>query len=151
MHLLRMTTFAATFCVMAPALAATSNGIEYITSDSTFEQVSEQLNAALNEKGLTLVATIDHTQNAANNGLELPPTATFIFGNPNVGTPMMQCQGSVALDLPQKMVVRETSDGVRLEWNAPEYLAERHGLEECDLPLENVANVLRDVAQSAAQ
>ncbi|TVP44491.1 MAG: DUF302 domain-containing protein [Halomonas sp.] len=133
-----------------PALAESDNGIEHIISESRFHTVIEQLNLALADKGLNVIARVDHAKNAADNDLELAPTTTFIFGNPNVGTPMMQCQGSVALDLPQKMVVRETDEGVRLEWNDPHYLAERHGLEECDLPLDNVADILREVAESGA-
>lgn len=131
--------------------AASDNGIEHVISESNFDTVIEQLNLALDEKGLNVMATVDHAQNAANNDLELPPTTTFIFGNPKAGTPMMQCQGSVALDLPQKMVVRETDEGVRIEWNDPHYLAERHGMKECDLPLGNVAGILQAVAESAAQ
>jgi len=134
-----------------PALAERDNGIEYLTSDTDFSTVVRQLNEALDDNGLNLMATVNHGQNAANNDLELAPTMTFIFGNPQAGTPMMQCQGSVALDLPQKMVVRETDEGVRLEWNDPHYLAERHGLESCDLPLDNIAGVLNDVAERAAQ
>ncbi|MGM0858054.1 MAG: DUF302 domain-containing protein [Pseudomonadota bacterium] len=134
-----------------PALAERDNGIEHLTSDTDFSTVVRQLNEALDDNGLNLMATVNHGQNAANNDLELAPTMTFIFGNPKAGTPMMQCQGSVALDLPQKMVVRETDDGVRLEWNDPHYLAERHGLESCDLPLDNIAGVLKDVAERAAQ
>ncbi|MFC3284928.1 DUF302 domain-containing protein [Litchfieldella rifensis] len=83
-------------------------------------------------------------------GLELPPTRTFIFGNPEVGTPMMQCQGSVALDLPQKMVLQERNGATQLEWNSPHYLARRHGLEDCELPLDNVANVLESLAKEVA-
>lgn len=138
--------------LLSPSVfAANDNGIEHLMSQSDFDTVVEQLNAALDEKGLNLMATVDHAENAASNDLELPPTTTFIFGNPQAGTPMMQCQGSIALDLPQKMVVRETDEGVRIEWNAPHYLAERHGLQECDLPLDNVAGVLNEVAESAAQ
>lgn len=150
---MRFTYYAAVaaLIVAQPAFASSSTGIEHVDSERSFEQVTDQLSSALEEKGLMLVASIDHAQNAADNGLSLPATTTFIFGNPNVGTPMMQCNGSVALDLPQKMVVRETDNGVRIEWNDPRYLAERHRLEECDLPLDNVTNVLRNVAESAAQ
>lgn len=135
-----------------PALAETESdkGIEYLMSELSFYTVIEQLNVALDDKGLSVVARVDHAKNAADNDLELAPTTTFIFGNPNVGTPMMQCQGSIALDLPQKMVIRETEEGVRLEWNDPHYLAERHGLETCDLPLDNVADILREIAERGA-
>ncbi|MGM0825546.1 MAG: DUF302 domain-containing protein [Pseudomonadota bacterium] len=149
LHLLAVATVGG--LLSQPALAERDNGIEHLTSDTDFSTVVRQLNEALDDNGLNLMATVNHGQNAANNDLELAPTMTFIFGNPKAGTPMMQCQGSVSLDLPQKMVVRETDDGVRLEWNDPHYLAERHGLESCDLPLDNIAGVLKDVAERAAQ
>lgn len=67
-----------------------------------------------------------------------------------VSLPMMQCQGSTALDLPQKMVIRKADDGTHIEWNDLAYLAERHGLHECDLPLDKIAGVLDELAREAA-
>ncbi|EPC01142.1 hypothetical protein L861_11245 [Litchfieldella anticariensis FP35 = DSM 16096] len=125
-------------------------GIERVTSPLGVEEVDQRLRGALEERGLTLVAVVDHTANARSVDLELPATRTFIFGNPKVGTPFMQCQGSVALDLPQKMVLREADGAIYLEWNSPRYLAERHGLEACGLPLEKVAAVLNELAREAA-
>jgi len=129
---------------------ANDTGIEQRLSEDAIAVVDQRLRATLAERGMTLMTVVDHRANAMSVGLDLPETRTFIFGNPRVGTPMMQCQGSMALDLPQKMVVRETGEGVRLEWNSPHYLAERHALEECDLPLDKVAGVLEGVAAAAA-
>lgn len=134
----------------APAAQAERHGIRHLESDAPFERVDQRLREAIEARGLTLMSVVDHAANARRADLSLPPTRTFVFGNPAVGTPMMQCQGSVALDLPQKMVVRETDDGVRLEWNSPHYLAERHALAECALPLEKVAGVLEGLAGDAA-
>lgn len=135
---------------MPLVVLAETHGIRHLASSDDIGRVEERLRAAIEEKGLTLMNVVDHADNAKKAGLSLPATRTFIFGNPRVGTPMMQCQGSVALDLPQKMVVRETDEGVRLEWNDPYYLAERHGLEGCELPLDKVAGVLEGVAGAAA-
>ena len=137
-------------CASFAQANANDTGIQHVVSDNAFEAVVEQLHRTLDDKGLTLMTTVDHAANAANNDMELAPTTLFIFGNPQVGTPMMQCQGSVGMDLPQKMLVRETAEGVRIEWNAPEFLAERHGLENCDLPLDKVSGLLRTVAETAA-
>ncbi|WP_372611258.1 hypothetical protein [Halomonas sp.] len=63
---------------------------------------------------------------------------------------MMQCSGSLALDLPQKMVIRESDQGTLVEWNHPEYLARRHDLSACDLPLDKVAEALEGIAREAA-
>lgn len=142
---------AMTMLVAMPMMAqAEKNGVMHLQSSDDLESVDQRLRGALEEKGLTLMTVVDHAANAEGAELTLPATRTFIFGNPKVGTPMMQCQGSMALDLPQKMVIREVDEGVRLEWNSPHYLAERHSLEECDLPLDKVAGVLESVASAAA-
>ena len=124
-------------------------GVERLSGGANIDDVEARLREALDERDLTLVETVDHAANAANVDLELADTRLFLFGNPDVGTPMMQCQGSVALDLPQKMVIRQDGDQVHIEWNDPHYLAERHGLGDCELPLDNVADVLSEVAREA--
>ncbi|MBF7053032.1 DUF302 domain-containing protein [Halomonas sp. KAO] len=142
---------AMTMLVAMPVIVqAQEHGVMHLQSSDGIESVEQRLRGALEEKGLTLMTVVDHAANAEGVGLTLPATRTFIFGNPKVGTPMMQCRGSMALDLPQKIVVREVDEGVRLEWNSPLYLAERHSLEECDLPLDKVAGVLESVASAAA-
>ncbi|MGC3874721.1 DUF302 domain-containing protein [Halomonas sp. GXIMD04776] len=124
-------------------------GIEHVTTQSSVEEVETRLREAIDSRGLTLFTVVDHAQGAADVDLELPPTRTVIFGNPKVGTPLMQCQGSTALDLPQKMVIREDGDTTRIEWNDPAYLAKRHELQECELPLNKIASVLSAVANEA--
>ncbi|MBD3895689.1 DUF302 domain-containing protein [Halomonas sp. ML-15] len=128
---------------------AAPQGIERLSGSANIDDVESRLRQALDDRDLTLVQMVDHAANAANVELDLSETRLFMFGNPEVGTPMMQCQGSVALDLPQKMVIRQDGDQVHIEWNDPHYLAERHGLDECELPLDNVASVLSEVASEA--
>ncbi len=126
------------------------HGILHRLSQDDIARVDARLREALEARGMRLMTVVDHAANAAGVDLALPETRTFIFGNPAVGTPMMQCQGSLALDLPQKMLLRETADGTRIEWNDPRYLARRHGLEACDLPLDKVAGALSGLAEAAA-
>ncbi|WP_245947770.1 DUF302 domain-containing protein [Billgrantia montanilacus] len=125
-------------------------GIEQVRSDDGIDRVEERLRTALDERGMVLVTMVDHSANAERVSLSLPPTRMFLFGNPEVGTPMMQCQGSLALDLPQKMLLREEDGTTLIEWNDPHYLAARHNLEHCDLPLGRVADALSGIANQAA-
>ncbi len=125
-------------------------GIEQVSSDDGIDRVEERLREALDERGMTLVTMVDHSANAERASLSLPPTRMFLFGNPEVGTPMMQCQGSLALDLPQKMLLREEGSTTMIEWNDPHYLAGRHDLGDCDLPLDRVAEALAGIANQAA-
>ncbi len=86
----------------------------------------------LEEKGLNVFATVDHAQNAEGAGLVLPPTRVVIFGNPKLGTPLMQCSQSIAIDLPQKLLIWEDNAGqVQIAYNDPRYLGGRHRLGDC--------------------
>ena len=84
---------------------------------------------AVTEKGLVVLAHIDHAAAAAKAGLELRPTDLLIFGNAKGGTPLMQAGQSMGIDLPLKALVWQDQDGhTLLGYNDPAWLAERHGV-----------------------
>jgi uncharacterized protein (DUF302 family) len=75
-------------------------------------------------------ARIDQAAEAKAVGLEMRPTVLVIFGDPRGGTPLMNRYPSLAMDLPLKALVWQSTDGnVWLSYNAPEYLKERHNLD----------------------
>lgn len=54
----------------------------------------------------------------------------IIFGNPNLGGPLMQADQRIGLDLPQKMLVWENDSGeVIITYNDPFFIGDRHDLE----------------------
>jgi uncharacterized protein (DUF302 family) len=70
-------------------------------------------------------------------GLAMRPTKLLIFGNAKAGTPLMLAAPTLALDLPLKALVWEDADRqVRVSYNTPQYLQERHGF-----PPELMANI----------
>ena len=70
----------------------------------------------------------------------MPPTKLLIFGSPKAGTPLMPAAPSIAIDLPLKILVSEDSQGkVRVSYNSPAYLQQRHGVSQ-EL-LQNIAGV----------
>jgi len=74
----------------------------------------------------------------------------LIFGNPKIGTPLMQCNPNVAIDLPQKALVWEDDSGrVWLAYNDPKYLALRHDLRGCEEVLAKVSAALANFAAAA--
>jgi uncharacterized protein (DUF302 family) len=78
-----------------------------------------------------LFALIDHSGEAAQVGMKMPPTKLLIFGNPKAGTPLMQASPSSAIDLPLKILIWEDTEGkVWVSYNSPAYLRDRHGLPE---------------------
>lgn len=128
--------------------------VETLGPSTTVAEAVDRLTAAIegNEK-LGLIATVDHTKGAVKAGLELEPTVEVFFGNPAVGTPLMQLARTVAIDLPQKILVTQGDNGVRVLHNDPTYLASRHGI-PADTPqlamqagaLQNLANVAAGIA-----
>ena len=121
-----------------------------IPSALSVSQTADKLNAIINNKGLTLFARINHAENAKKAGLELAATELLIFGNPKVGTPLMQCSPTTAIDLPQKMLIwQDKQDKVWLSYNTPDFLKSRHAIEGCDKVLEKIKNVLGALSKAA--
>ena len=134
--------------VTAPALG---EGIVVVESANDMDTTANILrDAIVSAAPLTLVAEVDHSANAANVGLELGPTLLFIFGNPNLGTPLMQTEQSIGIDLPQKMLVFEDSDGtVSVAYNDPAFLAARHGITGQDDILATITTALGNLSTGA--
>ena len=122
----------------------TPTGLVIKQSPHSVPETERRFISILEEKGLTVFTTVDHAQNAAQadeGGLTLPPTRVVIFGNPQLGTPLMQCGPSIAIDLPQKLLIWEDSTGqVQVAYNDPRYLAGRHRLRDCG------SDVIRQIA-----
>ena len=76
------------------------NGIETVTSAFGPKETMERLEAAVRSKGMTVFARIDHAAGAESVGLVLRPTELLIFGNAKAGTPLMQVNQAIGLDLP---------------------------------------------------
>jgi len=88
--------------------------------------------AVLQQKGMTIFARIDHAAGATKVGQELRPTEVVIFGNPKVGTVLMQCAQTAGIDLPLKALVWQDEAGqVWLGYNDPAWLAQRHAVPKC--------------------
>ena len=114
------------------------------------ETLGRLRNAIEQNDALSIIATVDHSANAASVGMQLPPTRLILFGNPNLGTPLMQSSRTVGIDLPQRFLVWEDEDGqVYMTWNDPAYLAWRHDIEGRDEILQQISDALRNLAEGA--
>ena len=119
--------------------------IDLVCQGSVMETIT-RLEALLKTKGLKIFARIDQAAEAATVGLTMRPMELLIFGDPKAGTPLMNRYPSLAMDLPLKALVWESSDGkTLLSYNSPEFLQQRHGLE--NRPFEPVEQLLRALVQ----
>lgn len=129
------------------------DGLTTVPSDFAARETADRLEAAVKDKGMTVFARIDHAAGAAAEGLPLRPMEVLIFGNAKAGTPLMQAEPTIGIDLPLKALVYEDSAGkVWLSYNQPRWLAQRHGLHSSpDRIVEAMAAALSAVAATAAK
>lgn len=128
------------------------NGVINVPSafsvDETFERLRSRIDQA---EPLSVIATVDHAANARSVGLDLPPTRLIVFGNPMLGTQLMQSERTVGIDLPQKFLIWQSAEGqVFITYNDPVFLARRHGIDEALPVLEQISTALHDLARAAA-
>lgn len=136
------------FCFAS--LGYADNGLINIKSSHDVKTTADRLENTLREKGMTVFIRIDHAEGAQKVEMNLRPTELLIFGNPKVGTPLMQCSQSVAIDLPQKALIWEDETGqVWLSYNDPQYLVKRHEIAGCIEAIKKIENALSNFAHAA--
>ncbi|WP_404334723.1 DUF302 domain-containing protein [Sphingomonas sp. MMS12-HWE2-04] len=116
----------------------------------SFAEVLGRAEAALAARGLAPLARIDHASAAAEVGLPLAPLTLLIFGNPRAGTPLMQAQPSLGIDLPLKLLVWKAEGAVWIGYNDPAWLVERHGGDGTAPMLATMRSLLAALASEAA-
>ncbi len=135
---------------VADSVNNNSNGLITVSSPYGVTETTDRLAKIIKEKGLTLFSRIDHSANAKKVGEELKPTQLLIFGNPQVGTPLMKCSATTAIDLPQKILVLQNDNNqTQVIYNSPQYLQQRHNINGCDEVLAKVSGVLKDITKAA--
>jgi uncharacterized protein (DUF302 family) len=128
-----------------------AEGMIDVKSSFGVKETGDRLENVLKEKGMTIFNRVKHSDAAKKEGVELRETEIIIFGNPKVGSPLMKCQQSVAIDLPQKALIWKDSEGnVWISYNTPRYLMERHNISNCDEVISKIEKALAGISKAAA-
>ena len=134
------------------AFGIDTDGIIKIKSKHSVNETINKLEAVLNKKGMTIFKRVNHTAGAEKVGLPLRPTELLTFGNPKVGTPLMLCSQTAALDLPQKALAYKDENGqVWLAYNDPAYMAKRHNIKDCETAVQKITNALAKFSKAATE
>ena len=130
-------------------VATAADGLVAVKSPYSAKDTMTRLEEAVTKKGLTVFARIDHAAGAAKIGKTLRPTEVLVFGNPQGGTPFMECEQTVGIDLPLKALVWEDAAAqVWVGYNDPAYLAQRHGVASCPA-VENLRKALGTLVEAS--
>jgi uncharacterized protein (DUF302 family) len=133
--------------------AMAADGLITIPSSFGPEETADRLESEITSRGMTVFARVDHAAGAAQVGMPLRPTVLLIFGNAKGGTPLMQSDQTVGIDLPLKALVWEDASGKTwLSYNDPKWIAQRHGLgPDLDRVTDTLATALKAVTRAATE
>jgi uncharacterized protein (DUF302 family) len=120
--------------------------IESITSQNTHKDSVAKLQAEIKSQKLLLFHTVDHTANAKAVEMNLKPETLIVFGNPKMGTVLMNCNSSMGLDLPLRILVSTDYEGITtLSYTNPEYWSLKHNVKDKNcLAILNKAKIALD-------
>jgi uncharacterized protein (DUF302 family) len=132
--------------------AVSDDGVITLKSNYTVKETIDRLDAKLAEKGISVFARIDHAAGAALVNMPLRPTLLLIFGNAKGGTPLMQSQQRIGIDLPLKALCwQDEVGGVWLSYNDMKWLGSRHHLTAtATSTIDALAGLLAALASAAA-
>ncbi len=126
-------------------------GLTTVPSNFGSKETMDRLETEIRTKGLEVFARIDHAAGATEVGLNLRPTDLIIFGNARGGTPLMQPNQTVGIDLPLKALVWQDAAGKTLiSYNEPSWIAQRHGVADAEAVVSKMTDLLGAITATAA-
>jgi len=121
-------------------------------SNHSVQETMDKFEKIVKDKGFNVVARVNHSAAAAKSGATLRPTELLIFGNPKLGTLLMQSDQSIGIDLPLKVLIWENDKGVvTLGYNDPTWLKKRHGIANRDKAFAKMSGALDKFSNAAVK
>ncbi|MEA1983361.1 MAG: DUF302 domain-containing protein [Campylobacterota bacterium] len=113
--------------LMLSGLVLMANDIIVKESCVDVSTTANNIKKIVQKKDLSVFAIINHSGNAKMVDMKLNESKMVIFGNPRLGTSLMQQDMKVGLDLPLRILVYKDSDGkVKMAYRDGSWLENRH-------------------------
>ena len=147
----RIIIFLVTLSFFCTAVLA-GEGLITKTSKHNVKQTMDTLEKIVRDKGFNVAARVNHAVAATKVGETLRPTEVLIFGNPKLGSLLMQSDQTIGIDLPLKVLVYEDENGVViLAYNDPAWLAKRHNITDRDKAFAKMTGALNNFTDAAVK
>jgi uncharacterized protein (DUF302 family) len=122
-------------------------GIIMVPSNQSVKDTVNKLKSVLTDAGFFIPIEITFNDEIRR----LRDTTLLVFGNPAIGTQLMQNRQEIGLDLPQKFLIFEDREGqVKIAYNDPQFIAQRAGIQGLEMLLANIANALNNFARQGS-
>jgi len=95
------------------------------------DETVARLERLLKGQNVPVFASFNHDSGAQKAGLQLRPTRVLVFGNPQIGTKLMQAGQSAGLDLPLHVSIwQDERHRVWVGYRSLEAIAAEHGIKD---------------------
>jgi uncharacterized protein (DUF302 family) len=125
--------------------------MSFLTATSAYpvDQTVTRLRGAIERRGITVFAQVDHAAASREAGLELADEQVLIFGDPRAGTLLMQDDARVGYELPLRLLVWSDGATMTIGYRQPAELGERYELDGHVEVLERMAGLLGRLIEEA--
>ncbi|MDO4879865.1 MAG: DUF302 domain-containing protein [Capnocytophaga sp.] len=126
---------------------------ENVLLESPFplEETISRLKNSLEEKKITIFSEIKHSQLAEEAGLSMPKATLLIVGNPLKGTPLMQENVKIAIELPLKILIFEEKTGIFVSYKSISSFKKKYKLKNTANIPENLDKVMISIIKSSLE
>lgn len=118
-------------------------------SASGYEETAKLLITAIEQHGLTVFARIDHAAGARSVGMELADEEVVIFGSPQAGTPLIQSDPEIGIELPLRILIWRSGEDVLAGYRDPRDLSGTYDVGSDQAILEKMAALLESLVAEA--
>ena len=92
-------------------------------------EATARLRELLRRRGVAVLASVDHTAGAQAAGLEHADEVVVFFGDPAVGTGVMQDDPRAGIDLPLRMLLWDDDGSTYISYRDPQVLSDLFDLD----------------------
>ncbi len=124
--------------------------LRVIESPHSVRDTADRAVAAIESRGITLFARVDHGGGARAVGLELADEELLVFGDPRGGTPLMQSDATVGYELPLRLLVWDAAGTTMVGYRPPRELAGEYALAGREDVLDLLGGLLAQIAAASA-
>lgn len=120
-------------------------------SSSGYAETLTRLLAGIERRQLTVFGQIDHAAGAREAGLALEDEVVVLFGSPKAGTPLMQADRQVGIELPLRILVWSEGGQALVGHHDPRELAAGYEVGSLAPTLDAMASLLGELTAEATR
>lgn len=136
---------------MLAALTISSTAQELVekVSPHSVEETVQRLTTAIETTGAIVFAEVDHGAGARSVEGDVGDMVLVIFGNPAIGTPIIEAAPLSGLDLPIRVLVYSEDEQTKIAYEAASALREHRDIEGADEALQAMEQAVGRLTDAA--